>query len=127
MFSTINRFLLFVSIGAVAAMIGLGWWLNLTIESKAILAAKSATQEVAIVALQEDAVDKERIIIANKEIQDEIVVYMINTTKEIEILKHENPNKCYTVNIPADIIERLRGNSGEDGVHQTPNESPTTE
>ena len=127
MFSVMNRFLLFVSIGAVAALIGMGWWLNLTIESKAILEAKAATQEVAITALQEDAVDKERIIVANKEIQKDIVAYMINTTNEIEELQRENPNTCYTTTIPDPILKRLWGDSSKDRVYQAPNEPSTTE
>ena len=127
MFNTLNRFLVLITVGALAATVGLGWWLNITIDQKALLKQAVASQEYVIATLHEDAADREWVISENKTIQEDIINHMINKYKEIEVLKRENPNKCYTQPIPDNILERLYENSGEDSVHQPSDEPPTAE
>ena len=116
MFNALNKLLVYITVGAVMALIGMGWMLNITIDQKATLAANAAIQEHTISILQEDAVDMEYTILTNQFKQDEITDDLEEKQNELQGLKLKNPHSCFNEHIPSSILERLHKNSNKSGV-----------
>lgn len=117
MYNVMNKILVYVTVGAVMSLIMMGWWLNVTINQKAILKQAVATQEYTITTLREDIVDKEYVIFNNQKTKESISDDLEEATNKLKRLKNESTNNCITESIPSDILKLLHKRGNKDRVY----------